>query len=120
MKPRIGNVYRLPEGGSIVIVTGIRTLKLSKGSYEVVDWVSFDMQQSSGTTRLKHYPEMVECGCTYNDTTGDCDLNPDPACEQCMGTGFEEIEIKGFEKATFLAYHCKDYIMKALTKPFNF
>jgi len=119
MKPEAGSIYRIPSHG-IVIINGVRTVKTTSEEYEVVDWISFTMRNSRGTIRMKNWYMSVDCGCTYNDTYGDNSNPTESDCRVCNGSGLQQIVESGFDKSTFLAYSCKDYIVKTLTKPFNF
>ena len=119
MSPQTGSVYKLMPFG-IVIIDGVRTVKTGNEEYEVVDWIAFDMRNSRGTIRMKSYHTDIPCGCTYNDTYGDNSDPVDPDCGVCNGTGIGSIEHSGFEKSTFIAHTCKEYIINTLTKPFNF
>ena len=119
MKPETGSIYRIPSHG-IVIIDGVRTVKTTSEEYEVVDWISFTMRNSRGTIRMKNWISDVDCGCTYNDDFGDHSNPIESDCGVCNGRGLEPYTNYGFEKSTFLAHSCKDYIVKTLTKPFNF
>ena len=104
---RTGNVIRL-KGGSIVIVSNVRS--------DTTQWVSFNSENCSGITNNKTTIENEMC---WNCDTNDSDT-PDTECEFCKGTGYYEKERDGIDKATFLADNVKSYILKALTKNFEF
>ncbi len=100
-----GNVVKL-KNGSIVIVAGINTDFNNK---EVVRWISFDYANVSGSTNTKSYNKIRECFC-----------GNDEDCENCKGSGKYTEVIEGFDDAVFLGSNVKDYIIKSLTKNFNF
>lgn len=109
---RTGNVVRLHERNLVIITNHSRTIKLihSQPNYDVTDWVDFNHENCSGSTNKVSYIEKdVYCHC-----------DDDPDCKTCKGTGRYECEVHGMDKATFEASCVKDYIMKGLTKNFNF
>lgn len=109
-----GNVVKL-EGGSIVIVVGERTVNYATKKSVITDWVSFDSENVSGATPNK--TEMEDKTCYCDEGNGG---EYDEFCETCKGTGTYESERTGMDKAKFLASNVKSYIMKRLTKNFEF
>ena len=113
-KFRTGNIVKIED--SIVIIDKYRTIKTKKEEYEVVDWISFTMSNVSGCTRLKPYTSDDMC---WECSTNDSNYN-DYECEFCKGTGYYKSKNDGMSKAIILADNAKDYIMKCLTKNFDF
>lgn len=106
-KFNIGNVIKTANG-HIEIVTS------ESGDY--YNTISFDHENSSSGHRLKTYMRDEMCW--------DCDINDggeaDPDCKTCKGSGSYKKKIFGMDKATLLAPTVKEYIMKRLTKNFEF
>lgn len=120
-KFRTGNIVRLANGsdesnGSIVIINRYRTIELSfSDNYRVVDWISFNSSNCSGCTRVDTVKENEMCWeCSTNDGREDSE------CENCKGTGNYIATKKGMDKAVVLADNAKAYILKNLTKNFDF
>lgn len=106
----IGNVFKLC--GTISIVTGERTVN----GEEVTDWVSFEFENSRGTT--SNVTKKVEKTCW--DCQTNIDEYPDHDCTTCNGTGHYKKEISGMDQAIYLAPNVKTYILKRLLKNFEF
>lgn len=101
----IGNVIKL--SGSIVIIYKIDD--------KLTHWISFNHENSSGSYPNLTYKETSTCyDCSSNDGISDIE------CENCHGLGVYVETIDGMDKAEFLANNVKEYIVKALTKNFNF
>jgi hypothetical protein len=77
-------------------------------------WVSFDTPNCSGVTRNETYTVRENCMCSYNNTG--CPIED---CFMCHGKGRYEKIYFGMDKAKLLAPCVKDYILKRLTKNFN-
>lgn len=102
-----GNIVKL-YGGSLVIITRIDT--------NITHWISFDSSGCSGATKNKTFIEDAMCWtCGINDG-GDIEYD----CECCKGTGYYKKTIHGMDKAKVLADNVKEYIVKRLTKNFEF
>jgi hypothetical protein len=65
-------------------------------------------------TTIGHYREDK----TYKRNCDCGGFNED--CLTCAGSGTDEYEILGFERAEFIAATVKDYIIASITKNFNF
>ena len=104
---REGNILKL-KGGSIVIVYRVDD--------KLTHWISFDSSGCSGGT--KNVTTIIDSMCWT------CDINdggdPDYDCSDCKGTGTYKEEIPGIDKATLLADNVKSYILKSITKNFDF
>jgi maleate cis-trans isomerase len=110
-----GNIVKIDDIG-LVIINKYRTVSLSNESYEVVDWISFNHSNVSGCTRLEPYESKEMCWeCDTNDSD-----NSDFDCEVCKGTGYYKKMNKGMSEAVILADCAKSYIIKKLTKDFDF
>lgn len=103
----VGNVVRLSHG-SVVIITEVRS--------NYTNWIPIDSDKVSGGCKNISYIEESQCWT--------CDINDggyqDEDCVDCHGTGYYNREISGMDKATFMAHNVKSYIMKAITKNFEF
>ncbi len=100
-KFRTGNIVRLKDG-FIVIINDYRTIKLKSGeTYQVVDWISFDSQNSCGSSSL---------------TTLKYDVNDKETTDETKVVTIEY----GMDEAELLATNCKDYIIGCLLKNFEF
>jgi len=110
-KFRTGNVVKL-KNGSIVIVTG--NSKTFKGE-DCVEWISFDSENCSGITNVEPFTRSETCFCC-EDNGGEYDEE----CEDCKGTGSYPERHDGMEGAVVLGSNVKKYIVKSLTKNFNF
>jgi maleate cis-trans isomerase len=113
-----GNIVKIDDIG-LVIINKYRTVTVSYGnekSYEVVDWIAFNHSNMSGCTRLEPYESNEMCWeCDTNDSdTADFD------CGVCKGTGYYKKMNKGMSEAVILADCAKSYIIKKLTKDFDF
>ena len=113
-----GNIVKIDDIG-LVIINKYRTVTISYGnekSYEVVDWFAFNHSNMSGSTRLEPYESNEMCWeCDTNDSdTADFD------CGVCKGTGYYKKMNKGMSEAVILADCTKSYIIKKLTKDFDF
>jgi hypothetical protein len=106
-----GNVVKL-KNGSIVIVT--ENSKTFKGE-DCVNWVSFDSSNCSGITNVEPFMRGEACFCCEGNE-GECDTE----CEDCKGTGSYIKKHDGMEGAIILGSNVKEYIIKSLTKNFNF
>ena len=102
----VGNVVKL-KSGSIVIVSGVRD--------NLTSWISFDSTNCSGYTRNDTHMRGTACFCIENNG-GEYDTE----CEDCKGSGSYLEEISGMDKAVLLEDNVKKYIIKSLTKNFNF
>jgi len=108
-KFRTGNVVKSYYGG-LVIITNVR----GTDENPYYDWVSFDSSNCSGGSY--HNTERKEEYC-YDECGHICE---DPECSVCNGTG-KYIDIRyGMDSAKYLADNVKDYILKGLTKNFDF
>lgn len=101
-----GNIVKLNDR-YIVIITDVDD--------DYVSWVSFDMSNVSGGTKMKTYMRSTSCFCCENNE-GEYDED----CEDCKGTGSYKEEVPGMDKARVLASNAKEYILKNLTKNFEF
>jgi hypothetical protein len=105
-KFRIGNVVKTVYDNIEIVVgedgEGYRTIPIN---YE----------NSSCYHKAKDYERSETCYCCEaND--GEYDEN----CEDCKGTGGYMVKVKGFDKSKLLATTVKEYILKGLTKNFEF
>lgn len=78
--------------------------------------ISFDSENVKSGHKNKTFSEKVMCWT--------CDINdggePDETCKDCKGTG-SHMEIRyGMDEAKLLASNVKEYILKRLTKNFEF
>jgi len=106
-----GNVLKT-QYGSIIIITKVGNGVVHSDD-DYYNWVSFDSTNCSGGTYYTTRKSMVCCEdqCGHTCTDEDC---------KCKGTGeFEKTEY-GLDQATLLGSTVKSYIMKSLTKNFNF
>jgi hypothetical protein len=115
-KFKTGNIVK-DEFGNIHIVVGYRTIK-SRVDYQVIDWVSFTSENTSGSTRVLESEREEECGCFFLDNEGNYLIDSD--CRICKGEGSVMRFIPGTTTWTLLGHNCKDYITNSLVKNFNF
>lgn len=115
---RSGNVIKL-KTGAVVIVSNYRTVKTINSEYEVLDWISFETDNVSGTTKIKTTTEEYV---TYVDEDGEeCNFCGGMCGDNCGMTRKRVTnEIPGIDQATYLASSCKEYIINTLTKGFDF
>jgi hypothetical protein len=106
-----GNVVKTKEG-YMLIVTKVTT-NYKKEDY--IEWVSFGSSNVSGGTKVKSGLESRTCFCIENN-----DGEYDSECEDCKGTGSYKIMVAGMEEATIVGRNVKEYIIKSLTKNFDF
>lgn len=105
---RTGNVIKSPYG-TICIVTNCTD--------DYVSWVSFSSENSSGGGSLEDTTRNETCYCNENYDYGN---NYDPECSDCKGSGGYEVKVLGYKRSELLASCVKDYILKRLTKNFDF
>lgn len=107
-KFKTGNVIRVRPDFELEIVTSVNS--------DTISTIFFNHSNSSATRKLKTY--------TKDELCWDCDINDggtsDVECETCKGTGTYTKTIEGAENAEIIASTVKEFIMKALTKNFNF
>lgn len=110
-----GNIVKI--GDEIVIIEKYRTIENSSGTkkVEVVDWISFNHPNASGSTKV--HPETTKEMCWDCSTNDGC---KDEDCETCKGTGFYEEYNPGMSGAVYLASCAKEYIIKCMLKNFDF
>ena len=106
-----GNVVKL-NSGSIVIITRVRE---NHKDEKCVDWVSFDSENCSGTTNIEPFMRSTACFCIEHN-----EGEYDNECEDCKGSGSYLTKHSGMEGAVVLGSIVKAYIVKSLTKNFNF
>lgn len=109
-----GNIVKIDN--SIVIIYKYRTIDITNENYEVVDWISFNHSNVRGSTRLEPYISNEMC---WECETNNSELN-DYECKCCKGTGYYKKENPGMSEAVILSNCAKDYIIKTLTKNFEF
>lgn len=112
-KFKTGNVVRLASG-MIVIINKYRTVETKYRSYEVVDYISLDMTNVAGSVPVESTTEEEEL---FSEDGDKCN------CEiLCSGCDRKIIKTTrhGINDATFLASNVKKYILKRLTKNFEF
>jgi DnaJ-class molecular chaperone len=110
-KFRTGNVVKLSSGSIVIITENSKTFK----GEDCVMWVSFDAANCSGITNIEPFMRGETCFC--------CEGNGgeyDEECEDCKGSGSYLIRHSGMEGAALLGSTVKAYILKSLTKNFNF
>lgn len=110
-KFHIGNIVKL-NSGSIVIISNKRK---NHKNEDCVEWVSFDSDNCSGTTNIKPFFRSQACFCIEHN-----EGEYDKECEDCKGTGSYQVKNDGMEGAIVLGSNVKEYIVKSLTKNFNF
>lgn len=107
---RTGNVFKLNDSICIVIV------ERAVDNRKLTEWISFDYTNCKGIT-----PNITEL---VDEMCWECDTNDseyeDFECENCKGTGYFKKERLGMDRAVFLAYTVKDYIVDRLLKNFDF
>lgn len=110
-----GNVFKT-KYESIIIITEVldseRFLEKNRGKYYV--WISFNYTNSGGGTYYKTIEEERICYDSWGDICTDSD------CPICNGSGKYIGTDWGLEDAEFLGETVKDYVLKSLTKNFNF
>ena len=106
---RTGNIVQL-KGGNMVIITGERTI--GNAEYKVMDWVSFEYENHSGSTPFvtTYLAKRMCWECDINDG-GETDMS----CE-CKGTGWVSSEVPGMDQAKYLAPNAKTYITDRLLR----
>ena len=116
-KFKTGQIVRIEKNNKgLVIIEGIRTISFTHTKdYKVVDWIAFDCSNVSGSTKLESWTSREECF-----ECDSCNNEPDYECNNCNGVGYYTEEHKGMTEAVILANNAKDYIMKCLTKNFDF
>lgn len=102
----IGNVVKLSHGSMVII---------SKVNEDITHWVSFESSNCSGSTENKTHMRNKTCFCIEGN-----DGRYDSECEDCKGFGSYMSEVDGMDKAKLLGDNVKSYIIKSLTKNFNF
>ncbi len=110
-KFRTGNVVKLSSGSIVIITRNSKTYK----EEDCVEWVSFDSENCSGITNLNPFTRNETCFCIENNGG-----EYDEECEDCKGHGSYPEEHDGMRGAVVLASNVKSYILKSLTKNFNF
>jgi len=104
-----GNVIKLKDG-YIVIITNVR----DNSDNPYFSWISFSASNVIGGT---HYKTEMSTEFCYDECNNICD---DPECSICNGTGKYIKTRYGMEDAKYLADNVKSYILKCLTKNFDF
>lgn len=116
-----GNIIKLQDG-LIVIVYSYRTVKSSKTEYEVVDWISFDMENIRGCTKVKSHTEkekvFIDEEVFIDDEDNVCE-SCETLCDTCTSK-LIDVEYPGMDKAKFIASNVKSYIIDKLTTNFDF
>ena len=110
-KFNIGNVVEIRRGYIVIITKNSETYKKEA----CVEWVSFDSANCSGITNIEPFDRGETCFCC-EDNEGKYDKE----CKDCKGTGSYMVRHDGMEGAVILGSNVKEYIIKSLTKNFNF
>lgn len=94
----------------------IRHIWLSENT-ELVDWISFDHSNSSGSTPVKPRDHKEECPCHFDNWEGeDAHTVPRYDCTGCKGTGERIRHECGASDWKVLATNAKDYITELFRK----
>ena len=115
---RGGNVVKDPHG-YIVIITGDRVsenFENGKVKDRYYSTIPFDYTNSFGGFWEADFKRNQSCFCCETTENG----NYDDYCEDCHGTGSYKIDVLGASHAKLLGETVKDYIIKRLTKNFEF
>lgn len=107
-----GNVVKT-KYGNIIIITKVGTGRVNPDD-DYYNWISFDSSNCSGGTYYTTTGKTVCC----DDVCGNrCE---DEDCSYCGGTGTYAKTEYGLDQATLLGDNVKDYIIKSISKNFNF
>ena len=106
LKFKTGNVVKL-SSGYLVIISEVTSVGAS--------WVSFNTTNSSGFTKAITLIDKIPCNCIYNNDDGLYEED----CEDCKGTGTYVVVRDGMDKAKVVGENVKEYIIKKLTKNFD-
>lgn len=103
---RTGNVIKTPYN-FIAIVTNV--------SDDYLNWVSFDSENCSGGGKMEDSFRNEACFCIEGN-----DGEYDEYCPDCKGKGSYDVKVLGYKRSKVLAPNVKSYILKSLTKNFEF
>jgi len=102
---RQGNVVQL-HGRHLVIITNVQR---KHGNDEYYNWISFSYSNSSGGTPWTTTEEEQTCQ----------ECQGSGYCDECGGKGYVTHIRHGMDQAELLADNVKEYILKGLTKNFE-
>lgn len=106
-----GNVVKLSNGSIVIVVDKITN---TKGKL-CISWISFDAEKCSGITNIEPYTTINTCFC-HEHNEGEYDKD----CLDCKGFGSYSKLNNGMVGSVILGSSVKEYIIKSLTKNFNF
>lgn len=112
---RTGNIIKSPNGWVVVF----NKYYTSVDGKRMFSWISFDSENSIGSSPVVSYSTKVSCECSFDNWIDEDTVGPSFDCKRCAGTG-ERLETKlGEENYELLATNGKAYLKKLLNGALN-